>query len=201
MINELIEVASNSFQIKELTIEVSKRVLIIYMTALWWLVLWWTVTWLTYKLTQWNWVLLKKLIVLQLIKKFTTFCGTWRFIAVLQIWPFMVKTTLKLCIIDSVWINYSFCVLDCYATARASQKCVLVPVCILARSAVSHEWKWPWHEDHWWVKKVSHIEHNTCASHILKFSWTWSWAYDLTSCHIFNPLICGLLILVIYKFN
>ena len=39
MINELIEVASNSFQIKELTIEVSKRVLIIYMTALWWLVL------------------------------------------------------------------------------------------------------------------------------------------------------------------
>jgi len=39
MINELIEVASNSFQIKELTIEVSKCVLMLCMTALWWLVL------------------------------------------------------------------------------------------------------------------------------------------------------------------
>jgi len=38
MINEIIEVASNHFQIKELTIEVSKRELIIYVTALWWLV-------------------------------------------------------------------------------------------------------------------------------------------------------------------
>lgn len=146
--------ASNSFQIKELTIEVSKCVLILYMTALWWLVLWWSVTWLTNKLTQWNWVLLEKLLVLQLVKRFPTYCGTWRFIVVLRIWPFMVKNKLKLCIIDSVLIYYSFCVLDCYATARASQKCVLVPVCILARSAMSYEWKWPWHKDHWWVKKL-----------------------------------------------
>ena len=152
MINEIIEVASNHFQIKELTIEVSKRELIIYVTALWWLVSWWTFTCLTNKLTQWNWVLHEKLIVLQLIKKFPAYCGIWRFVAVLQIWPFMVKNKLKLCIIDSVWLYYSFCVLDCYATARASQKRVLVPVCILARSAVSHEWKWPWHKDHWWVK-------------------------------------------------
>jgi hypothetical protein len=145
-------VARNSFHTKKLIIEVSKCVLIIQMTALWWLVLWWTVTWLTNKLIQWNWVLLEKLIVLQLIRKFLTYCGTWRFIAMLQICPFMVRNKLKLWIIDSVWIYYSFCVLDCYATARTSQKRVLIPVCILARSAVSHEWKWTWHKDHRWVK-------------------------------------------------
>ena len=37
-------------------------------------------TLLTYLLTPWSRVLLEKLIDFQLVKKFHTFCGTWRFI-------------------------------------------------------------------------------------------------------------------------
>jgi hypothetical protein len=39
--------------------------------------------WLTHSLTSWSRVLLEKLIITQIVKTFTAFCGTWRFITIL----------------------------------------------------------------------------------------------------------------------